>query len=141
MKKLVDDTDIKILYALNKNCRIKVNQIAEIVHLSAPAVAARIANMEDSGVIRKYTIELDLEKVGLHRPIFIQVSLHDDNHKKYLSLINEYRLSIRHHYRTTGDMNYLIEGAFHDNEELNGFIIKLAKIANYRIYDVLSEEI
>lgn len=137
---MIDETDTRILKELNKNCRIKIKQLAKIVHLTAPAVSARIENMEDNGIIKKYTIKLDLEKIGYLRPIFIQVSLKDFNHKEYLSLIKKYRNSIAQNYKTTGDMNYLIEGAFHNNEELNNFVSELEKISTYRIYDVLSEE-
>lgn len=140
MTELIDETDTQILKELNWNCRIQVKQLAKIVHLTAPAVSARIANMEDQGIIKKYTIELDLEKVGLHRPVFIQVALEDPNRKNYLKVIHKYRNAIRQNYKTTGDMNYLVEGAFHNNDELNNFITDLEKIATYRVYDVLGEE-
>lgn len=140
MIKLIDEIDIQILKELNWNCRIQVKKLAQIVHLTAPAVSARIANMEDQGIIKKYTLELDLEKVGLHRPVFIQVALEDPNRKMYLKVIRKYRNAIRQNYKTTGDMNYLIEGAFHNNNELNDFVTDLEKIATYRVYDVLGEE-
>lgn len=70
-----DPTDLQIIKELNHNCRIKVTQLAQLVHLTPPAVAARIQRLEDAGIIKRYTIEVDLEKMGFMRQVFIQVAV------------------------------------------------------------------
>lgn len=58
----------------------------------------------------------------------------------YLTFIHEHRNDIRHHYQTTGEMNYLIEGAFTSHEKLKTFLDALSKFASYRVIDVLAEQ-
>ncbi|MFD1471938.1 Lrp/AsnC family transcriptional regulator [Companilactobacillus mishanensis] len=136
---MVDDTDIEILKHLNRNSRIKNKRLAELVHLTAPAVAARIDNLVESGVIKKYTLEVDTSKLDFDRQVFIQVAITNFNHEDYLKFIKTKRNLIRHHYKTSGDMNYLIECSFHTTNDLNDFLDNLDKYANYRVIDIISQ--
>jgi len=58
---------------------------------------------------------------------------------EYSALIKRYRNAIRHHYRVTGDMPYLIEGAFHSRTELNDFLLELGTVATYKVSDVIDQ--
>lgn len=140
MFQLLDQTDLNILKELTKNCRIKANHLAERVHLTAPAVAARITRLEDAGIIKRYTIEVDTEKLGFDRQVFIQAAVKNATQRAgYDALIHQYRNAIRHHYRVTGERPYLIEGAFHTRAELNDFLLALGQVATYTVTDVIDE--
>lgn len=67
-----DPMDRKILAALSANARISMADLARQVHLSRPAVQARIAKLEESGIIRGYhaDIRLPLDGTG-HRAILL----------------------------------------------------------------------
>lgn len=136
---MTDPTDLAILKALNQNCRLKVSHLAKQVHLTAPAVAARIDRLETDGVIKHYTIETDLTKMGYQRQVYIQVGLKQRQHSAYLAFIQANRNAIRHHYRTTGEMNYLIKGAFFDSQALDAFLQTLSQLATYRVIDIVAE--
>jgi len=137
---LFDQTDAQILKELAKNCRIKINHLAQRVHLTAPAVTARINHLEYIGIIKRYTIEVDTEKLGYDRQIFIRAAMKDAKQQnEYNTLIKHYRNAIRHHYRVTGDMPYLIEGAFHSRAELNNFLLELGEVATYKVIDVIDQ--
>lgn len=134
-----DEIDMAIIKELNRDSRIKVSQLARLVHLTAPAVSARIQRLEDTGVITRYTIEVDLDKVGFPRQVFIQVAVQARQHAAYLALVKRYHNDIRHHYRTTGKFVYLIEGAFPDRHVLNDFLLSLGKLATYQVIDVIDD--
>ncbi|UIF28963.1 Lrp/AsnC family transcriptional regulator [Levilactobacillus brevis] len=137
---MLDQTDLQILKELTHNCRIKVNHLAQRVHLTAPAVTARINRLEDTGVIKHYTIEVDTEKLGYDRQIFIRAAVKNASQRTaYRQLIKTYRNAIRHHYRVSGDMPYLIEGAFHSRRDLNDFLLALGDVATYKVLDVIDE--
>lgn len=136
---MLDATDMAILKALNQNSRIKISHLAQQVHLTPPAVNARIVSLEDAGIIQKYTTEVDPEKLGYYRQIFIQITPTQAEPTKYLAFIHHYRNFIRHHYRTTGEGNYLIEGGFHSREELNQFLKALSVLATYQISEVMEK--
>lgn len=136
---MIDKTDIEILKELKKNCRIKENQLSKKVHLSAPAVSSRIHHMEERKVIRNYTIEVDPSKLGYTHQVFIQTEMTYQSHQKYLEFIHQNQHFILHHFRTSGQYNYLIQGGFHSNEELNEFLVSLNKYANYKVFDIISD--
>ncbi len=73
--KELDETGLKILSILQKNSRESFSEIGRKVGLSAPAVAERIKKMEESGVIKNYTIELSHENLGLGMLAFMLVNL------------------------------------------------------------------
>lgn len=63
----VDGTDLEIIDLLVRDGRRTLAEIGAAVSLSAPAVKRRVARLEESGVIRGYTAEIDYAKLG--RPI------------------------------------------------------------------------
>jgi DNA-binding Lrp family transcriptional regulator len=60
----LDSTDIKILHALQENGRLSFRQIAEKVKVSVPTVSSKVSNLENMGIIKGYSAELDAEKLG-----------------------------------------------------------------------------
>ncbi|MBQ8165937.1 MAG: winged helix-turn-helix transcriptional regulator, partial [Lachnospiraceae bacterium] len=60
----MEKIDIKILGCLKKNARLTASAISEEINLSVSAVIERIKKLENSGLIKGYTIELDQEKLG-----------------------------------------------------------------------------
>jgi Transcriptional regulators len=83
----LDNTDLEILKHLNRDSRIKKNKLAKLVNLTPPAVSTRIEQLEDEKVIKKYTIEVDLDKMGYHFQVFIQTKMDFRSNKKYLDFI------------------------------------------------------
>jgi Lrp/AsnC family leucine-responsive transcriptional regulator len=134
-----DEIDMAIIKALNRDSRIKTSHLAKLVHLTAPAVAARIQRLTDTGVITRYTVEVDLDKLGFPRQVFIQVAVQEQQHAAYLKLVHHYHNDIRHHYRTTGQFAYMIEGAFPDRHDLSDFLQALSKLATYQVIDVIDD--
>ncbi|MFC2967032.1 Lrp/AsnC family transcriptional regulator [Acidimangrovimonas pyrenivorans] len=57
---LPDALDRKILAALSADARISMTELARRVHLSRPAVQARIARLEDNGAIRGYHADIHM---------------------------------------------------------------------------------
>jgi len=61
----IDEKDRRILKELALNSRISSVALAEKVSLTAPAVAQRINQLERSGFITRYSIFVDITKLGL----------------------------------------------------------------------------
>jgi DNA-binding Lrp family transcriptional regulator len=59
----LDDTDRRILELLAADARRPYSDIADDVGLSAPAVSDRVAKLQDSGVLRRFTVDLDREQL------------------------------------------------------------------------------
>lgn len=86
----LDSLDLHILALLQENCKLPLVKIGERVGLSAPSVIERIKKLEESGVIRGYTVILDARKLGKDITAFIGVSI---NHPK---LIGKFENEIDH---------------------------------------------
>lgn len=53
---MLDRTDLLIIDELAKNSRITMKELGEKVHLTGPATSARVAKLEENGVVQGYTI-------------------------------------------------------------------------------------
>ncbi|ERG96118.1 winged helix-turn-helix transcriptional regulator [Haloquadratum walsbyi] len=73
---MIDDTDIQILECLVEDARHSYTDIAEVVDLSPPAVSDRIDRLRESGVIRRFTVELDRSQLrdGVHVLVTLSAS-------------------------------------------------------------------
>ncbi|KAF1014796.1 MAG: DNA-binding transcriptional activator DecR [Stenotrophomonas maltophilia] len=70
---VLDSFDRAILALLQQDNTLPQRQIAEAVHLSAPAVQRRIRRLQDTGVIAANVAVLDAAKVG--RPLTLLVEV------------------------------------------------------------------
>lgn len=71
----MDQIDREIMNMLQKNARIPLKAIAQEVHLSIPAVSARVERLERENVICGYTMIADPVKMGYHITAFINMEL------------------------------------------------------------------
>ncbi len=60
----LDPVSRQILAALQVDARLSFNQLAKRVGLSPPAVAERVRRLEETGVIRGYSIVVDRARLG-----------------------------------------------------------------------------
>lgn len=72
----LDDTDEEIIQLLLEDSRLPYSEIAERVGLSAPAVADRIDRLQEVGLIRRFTVDLDrsLLREGTHLLLTVEAN-------------------------------------------------------------------
>jgi Lrp/AsnC family leucine-responsive transcriptional regulator len=70
----LDAIDRGILEGLQDNCKQSLAVLGEKVGLSAPSIVDRIHKLEEAGVIRGWTAQLDARRVGKDVTAFIGVS-------------------------------------------------------------------
>ncbi|WP_139293338.1 AsnC family transcriptional regulator, partial [Mycobacterium tuberculosis] len=61
----IDDIDKKIIDVLSEDSRLSMSALGRKINLSSPSVTDRVRKMESFGIIKKYTLEVDYEKLGL----------------------------------------------------------------------------
>ena len=88
----MDNIDYKILRILQKNARETASNISKSIHLSVSAVIERIRKMEDTGVIKNYTIIVDDKLTGNHMTALMEVSLDSGNGQHCVLLLSDGRL-------------------------------------------------
>ncbi|MFC0182673.1 Lrp/AsnC family transcriptional regulator [Pseudarcicella hirudinis] len=57
----LDKINWSILTLLQENARLSFAEIGRNVGLSAPAVAERVLKLEESGIIKRFSVDLDFE--------------------------------------------------------------------------------
>jgi transcriptional regulator len=127
----LDEIDIQLLKALQKDAKANTKELCELLHLSKTPVYERMRRLECEGVIKGYSAIIDNAKVGLPLVVFCNISLavHDDEHierfKKDIMEINE----IMECYSTGGVFDFLIKVVLKDMGEFNKFVFeKLTKV-------------
>ncbi len=136
---MLDDTDLLILDELSKNSRITMKELGEKVHLTGQATSARVAKLEDSGVIEGYTIQVNQDKLGYVTHAFITIMTEGIYHQPYLSFLKTQEPYVIHNYKISGDGCYLLECKFPSNAELDQFLENLNKYVNYKLSIVINK--
>ena len=68
---MLDDTDRRILSALQRDARASIRRISEEAGVSLGTVSTRVRRLEAAGALRGYTVVLDPEKVGWELTVVI----------------------------------------------------------------------
>lgn len=120
----LDPTDQRILDALREDSRISNADLAERAGLSPSSCWRRVKALEESGVIRQYTVVLDDEKQGLGLGAIVHVHLtrHDPDQLDAFIRAVQSRPEIRACYATTGQADYHLHVVCADIEAYNDFL-------------------
>ncbi|MGV1906112.1 Lrp/AsnC family transcriptional regulator [Agrobacterium cavarae] len=70
---MLDDVDKRILELLSNDGRMSVKDLAQHVGLSAPSTSERIKRLEERGVIRGFTVEIEPASIGFTLQAIIRV--------------------------------------------------------------------
>ncbi len=104
-----DDTDRKILDAVQKNGRVRRSDLAELVGLSLPAASDRLRKLEERGFILGYTAVLDPAKLDKDVTAFVQVFVDTSRHyDNFLQHVDE-NPEILECHAITGEGTHLLK--------------------------------
>ena len=67
----LDDLDLRLLEALQRNARSTFAELGSVVGLKPPAVHDRVKRLETRGYVRRYAAQLDNKLLGLELTAFI----------------------------------------------------------------------
>ncbi len=107
----IDDTDRKILRALQVDADRSLDEIAREVGSSKTPVWNRIRKMREAGIIGAQTVQLDAEALGFEACFFvlIRTSEHDASWQAaFLKALLE-RAEVQEAHRLAGDIDYILK--------------------------------
>lgn len=70
----IDAIDARILSVLSENSRISVADLARTIGLSSPSASERVKRLEEAGVIKRYTIDIDPAALGRPLSVWLRIS-------------------------------------------------------------------
>lgn len=129
----LDETDAQILSILADNARQPYSEIADQVDLSPPAVSERIDRLQESGVIRRFTLDIDRSQLRSGVPVLVELSLNP-------GVLDDARASIRsaeaveHIFTTAG--NDILFSAHLEPSSVRETVLELVDSNHIRDYDV-----
>lgn len=122
----LNQRDRKILKLLSSDSRMPNTDIAEQVGMSASACWRRIKAFEEEGVIERYSLVLDEEKVGLNFRAIVMVTLaryDPESGSKFEKAMAQSDLVVGC-YATTGKEDYHMHVLCEDIKAYNDFLEK-----------------
>lgn len=120
-----DSTNLRLLEELQSNSRLSNAELGRRVGLSAPAVADRLARLEESGAIVAYRAEIDPRALGYSLSVVLRIRPAPRELKKVAELAQRTPEVVECH-RITGDDCYLIRAWVRDVEHLEHVIDRFA---------------
>ena len=114
----LDEKDLKILEILSKNARATYTEIAKEIGLSDVAVLKRVKNLEQKGIIKRYTIKIDNKKLGYNA---VSLTGLDVEPEKLFDVINylKEKKYVKYLALTSGDHTVMTVIWAKDSEELS----------------------
>ena len=100
---LLDKCGRKLLEELQVNARLSLAELGRRVGSSPSATAERLKQMEEVGILRSYTVEIDRESLGLDVMAFIRMSCGSQNYHRLLDYVQTLEEVRECHHLTGGD--------------------------------------
>ena len=109
---MMDSTDKKILFIMQRNSDIPLAEIARRVGLSSTPCWNRIRKLQENGVIIKKTVILDKEKLNLPITVFLMITVRNHNEvwiKNFKDILKKYNNILEAHRVTGTQADYIIK--------------------------------
>lgn len=135
----LDMTGWKILEELQKNSRISYKDLANKVGLSCSPLIERIKRMEEDGLIRGYTAILDPDSIAPVIFAIIELRYHSSKDEELLSETFLDHPSVLQYWITAGDNDFILETMFPSVQDMNSFLVFLAKYGQTHSYIILDK--
>nr|WP_291883411.1 Lrp/AsnC family transcriptional regulator [Maricaulis sp.] len=127
----IDDYDRRLLREIQTDSDRTVQELADLIGLSATPTARRLKRLAEAGIIRKHVALLDPEALGLQATLFIAVrtSRHDAEWLGRFAEGVRRMPEVVEFYRLSGDIDYLIKLCLPDVRAYDEVYKKLIAIA------------
>ena len=120
----LEDTDKKILNVIIENSRLSLRQIAKKIGVSVATVMHHLQKLEKEKIIKKYTSQVDYEKIGYDIEVLIEMRISKgrllDVEKKIATHPNVFAV-----YDTTGAFDAAILARFETRRKMDNFLKKI----------------
>ena len=120
---VLDDISAKVLDEYLRDSRQSIREVARKVGVSSGTVASRLKEMEEAGIIRRYSAILDYEKLGFELTAITEITVSDGKMLEVGEAIAKLSQATGV-YNITGDSDLMIVGKFRTRKELSDFTKK-----------------
>ncbi len=132
----LDDVDRNILAAMQEDASRSLDEIAAKAGASRTPVWHRIRKLRAAGIIRKHTVILDPEKLGLEACFFVLIRTSEHQRKwqdKFLETLRG-RPEVMEAHRLAGDVDYILKVRVRNAKAYDDFYQSL--ISQVKIFNI-----
>ena len=132
----LDETDRRIVAALQRDGRLSTAELGRLVSLSASATADRVRRLTDTGVLTGYTATVDPEALGYPVSAFVRLAYPSGNYKPFHDLVEVTPEVVEAHH-VTGDDCFVVRvvaRSMRDLERITGRLATLGGITTSVVY-------
>lgn len=124
-----DETSNKVLSEYLSDSRQSYREVAKKVGVSSGTVASRVRELEEKGIVKRYTLLLDYERLGYELTAITEIII---SRGKMLDVGEEIAKMGQTCgvYNITGDSDIMVVGKFKTRKELSDFTKKILTIPN-----------
>ena len=121
----IDSTNLRLLAELQADARLSLAELGRRVGLSSPAVADRLARLEEEGVIRGYRADIDPRALGYTLGVVIRIRPAPRELRKVADVARDTPEVVQCD-RVTGEDCYVMRAHVRDVEHLEEVIDRFA---------------
>jgi Lrp/AsnC family leucine-responsive transcriptional regulator len=125
----IDDIDKQILNMLISNARTSYADMAKAVDLSSPSVIERVKKLENSGIIKSYSANVNYKALGYDILAFIGISLDSaqsiSDFEQTISNVDDDLIECHH---VTGEFTLIAKVITKNTDSLSSLIKKIRNI-------------
>ena len=137
---MIDETSRKVLAEYLQDSRQSFREVARKIGISSGTVASRIKDMEENGIIKKYTTLLNYEKLGFELTAVTEITVSEGMMIEVGNEISKIDHTVGV-YNVTGDSDILVIAKFRSRAALSDFtktILKLEHVVRTKTHVVLN---
>ena len=114
----IDNVDLKILSLLSQDAKMPYTEVAKKVFVSGGTVHVRMRKMEEMGIVRGTTLDMDYTKMGYDITAFLGIYLEKSSlYDEVIAKLRNIPEIVKIHY-TTGNYNIFIKMHCKDTKHL-----------------------
>lgn len=126
---LLDSYGRRLLDELQANSRLSIAELGRRIGLSPTATTERLKQMEEIGILRSYTVEIDREALGLEVMAFIRMSCGGQHYHRLLEYVQTLE-EVRECHHLTGGDDFLLKVTTTSMADLEALIEALLPYGN-----------
>ena len=121
----MDSIDAQLLRILAEDARCSATDISKKVNLSIPAVNKRISRLRENGIIERFTIQLNPQKINSSVQAFVLLVVDQYSRVNELLEFVNAKENIVDCYAITGENDYQLRLYARDITELESILLEL----------------
>ena len=81
--------DWQILELLQKDSRITISEMANMLNRSRASISDHIRSMQDAGILTEFTVRVAEEKLGFGISAFVRLEANSSHHREIVQLVGD----------------------------------------------------